>query len=226
MGIKRRSISALVPVAVAAAIAIWLYLGKDKPESSLPVYQPNGLNPEYVHPDLRHIRANHRIGDFSLIDQDGDTIGPENFQGKLFVADFFFTRCPSICPVMSRNMEKLQAYFREEPMLKLLSISVTPEYDSIAVLKAYANEYQAIQGKWHLCTGDKEHIYDLARKQFFAVTDEGDGLLQDFIHSPNFILVDPDKRIRGVYDGTKDEELERIISDIEKLLESEYADPG
>ncbi|MEM7382375.1 MAG: SCO family protein [Bacteroidota bacterium] len=218
MGIKRRSISALVPVAVATAIGIWLYLGNDGPTPRLPVYQPADINPDYVHQDLRHIQANHTIGDFSLVDQNGDTIGLDDFQGKIFITDFFFTRCPSICPVMSRNMEKLQSRFREESMLKLLSISVTPEYDSIPVLESYANEYKAIKGKWHLCTGNKEHIYELARKQFFAVTDEGDGLMQDFIHSPNFILVDTEKRIRGIYDGTKDEELDRIISDIENLL--------
>ncbi len=219
MGIKRRSISALVPVAVATAIGIWLYLGNEGPEPRLPVYQPADINPDYVHQDLRHVQANHTIRDFSLIDQNGDTIGLDNFQGKIFITDFFFTSCPSICPVMSRNMEKLQARFREESMLKLLSISVTPEFDSIPVLETYAKEYEAIQGKWHLCTGNKEHIYELARKHFFAVTDEGDGLMQDFIHSPNFILVDTEKRIRGIYDGTKDEELDRIISDIEKLLE-------
>ena len=188
-------------------------------KSELPIYNPSDFNPELVDISLQNKVENHSVVDFELLNQNGETITQKAYDGKIYVADFFFTRCPSICPIMSNNMEKLQNTFLKEAEIMFLSLSVTPELDSIPILRAYAKEHGAIDGKWNITTGDKKHIYNLARKSFFAVVNEGDGGLQDFIHTPNFILVDKQKQIRGVYDGTKNEEIERLKSDIKVLTD-------
>lgn len=188
-------------------------------KSELPIFNPSDFNPELVDISLQNAVENHSVADFELLNQNGDTITQKDYDGKIYVADFFFTRCPSICPIMSNNMEKLQNTFLNEADVLFLSLSVTPELDSIPILRAYAKEHGAIDGKWNITTGDKKHIYNLARKSYFAVVSEGDGGLQDFIHTPNFILVDKQKQIRGVYDGTKNEEIERLKSDIKVLTD-------
>jgi len=181
------------------------------------IYNPSDLNPALVDQSLQGVTTNHTVGPFSLINQNGDTITEVDYEGKIYVADFFFTRCPSICPVMTNNMEKLQIEFLNDEDVKLLSLSVTPEMDSVPVLYDYASKNGAIDTKWNITTGKKKHIYELARKNYFAVVDQGDGGLQDFIHTPNFVLVDKEKQIRGIYDGTKDEEIKRLIKDIRIL---------
>jgi protein SCO1/2 len=183
----------------------------------LPIYGPSDFNPELVDVSLQNAANNHKVSDFELLNQNGETITQKDYENKIYVTDFFFTRCPSICPVMSNNMEKLQQTFLEDKAVMLLSLSVTPELDSVPVLKEYADKNGAIASKWNITTGDKKHIYNLARKSYFAVVNEGDGGLQDFIHTPNFILVDTKKQIRGVYDGTKYQEMERLIGDIKIL---------
>ena len=188
-------------------------------EENLPVYNPVDFNPELVDASIRNTVSNHTVADFELINQNGKTITQKEYENKIYVADFFFTRCPSICPIMSNNMEKLQGKFLEDKDVMLLSLSVTPTLDSVPILRRYADKHGVLDSKWNITTGDKKHIYNLARKSYFAAVDEGDGGLQDFIHTPNFILVDREKRIRGVYDGTKDEEIERIIQDITLLQE-------
>lgn len=188
-------------------------------KKELPVLNPTDLNPQLVARSLQHVDDHHTVADFSLINQNGETVTAEDYRDKIYVADFFFTRCPSICPLMTDNMEKLQQVFLRDSIVRLLSISVTPEMDSIPVLRNYADKNGIVDTKWNITTGDKEHIYDLARKSFFAVSDFSDGALQDFIHSPNFVLVDTRKQIRGIYDGTKDEEIERLIQDIRLLLD-------
>jgi protein SCO1/2 len=188
-----------------------------KPKDKLPVYNPVDVNPRLVDDSVKHISRNHRISDFNLINQNGEAITKEDFEGKIYVADFFFTRCQTICPIMAVNMKDLQEEFKNDPDLKFLSHSVTPVMDSVPVLRAYADKNEAIDGKWEITTGDKRHIYELARKSYFAVLDEGDGGDQDFIHTEQFILVDQKGQIRGFYDGTEKEEMQRIIDDISIL---------
>lgn len=188
-------------------------------QKELPIYNPSDLNPELVDSSMLTINDGHTISDFNLINQNGTVITQNDYAKKVFVTDFFFTRCPSICPVMTNNMEKLQNEFLKDERVKLLSISVTPEMDSIPILKSYAKKNGAITTKWNITTGYKKHIYELARKSFFAVNDIGDGGLQDFIHTPNFVLVDTKKRIRGIYDGTQDDEIQRLIQDIKRILD-------
>ena len=191
-----------------------------KPKNKLPVYNPVDVNPRLVDDSVKHISRNHRIADFNLTNQNGNTVSKRDFEDKIYVADFFFTRCQTICPVMTGNMRELQDYFTDDPDLKFLSHSVTPVMDSVPILRAYADKNKAIDGKWEITTGDKRHIYELARKSYFAVLDEGDGGDQDFIHTEQFILVDKKGRIRGFYDGTEKEEIQRIIEDI-ALLKAE-----
>ncbi len=191
-----------------------------QPVKRLPIYQPNMVNAELVDSTLQHVKKYHRIADFSLINQNGDTITQENYRDKIYVADFFFTTCPTICPIMTANLVEVQAALASDPEVLLLSHSVTPEIDSVAQLKKYAIEKGVNDAKWNLVTGDKKQIYELARKSYLSVQEDGDGGPFDMIHTENFILVDKQRRIRGFYDGTKEEEMDRLLSDIEILKNS------
>jgi len=193
-----------------------------KPKARLPIYNPADVNPRLVDSSIRHIKNNHKIADFSLVNQNGKTITQDDYKDKIYVADFFFTRCQTICPIMTTNMAELQAHFLADDEVRFLSHSVTPVMDSIPVLRAYADRKGVIDGKWNLVTGDKQAIYELARKSYMAVLDEGDGGAQDFIHTEQFILVDKKNQIRGYYDGTKPEDIEQIIKDI-TILKQEYS---
>ena len=192
-----------------------------QPKKRLPIYQPNMVNAELVDSTLQHVKKYHRIADFSLLNQNGDTITQENYRDKIYVADFFFTTCPTICPIMTANLVEVQAALANDPEVLLLSHSVTPEIDSVAQLKKYAIEKGVNDAKWNLVTGDKKQIYELARKSYLAVQEDGDGGPFDMIHTENFILIDKQRRIRGFYDGTKEEEMDRLLSDIEILKNSE-----
>ena len=148
-------------------------------------------------------------------------ITQKEYEGKIYIADFFFTRCKTICIAMAYNMSELQEYYKNDDDIMFLSHSVTPVMDSVPVLKAYAETKGVIDGKWNVTTGSKKHIYELARKSYFAVLDDGNGDEDDFIHTEQFILVDKERRIRGYYDGTNKDEMQKLISDI-ALLREEY----
>lgn len=187
-------------------------------KKELPIYNPSDFDSKLVDKSLRKVKKNHTVKDFTLINQNGTIITSKDYENKIYVVDFFFTSCPSICPIMTDNMLKVQDEFINNDNIKLLSLSVTPEIDNVKVLKEYAVEKGVNDFKWNITTGAKEHIYELARKSYFAVVDQGDGGLQDFIHTPNFILVDAKKQIRGIYDGTEDNEISRLINDLYLLL--------
>lgn len=185
----------------------------------LPIYNPVNFNPKLVDKSVRNITENHTVSDFNLINQNGIIITSKDYENKIYIVDFFFTSCPSICPIMTNNMLKIQDEFIENNDVMLLSMSVTPEIDNVKILKEYAIDKGIIDSKWNITTGQKKHIYELARKSYFAVFEQGDGGLQDFIHSPNFILVDTKNQIRGIYDGTVEKEISRLIKDINILCE-------
>ena len=195
-----------------------------KPQKVLKVYQPADVNPKLVDVTVQGVTKDHKIADFVLINQLGDTITNGLFDGKIYVADFFFATCPSICPVMSSNIAVLQEEFSEREEVMFLSHSVTPLIDSVEALHEYGERYGANPSRWQLTTGEKRHIYELARKSYFAVLDEGDGGKQDFIHTENFILVDTKRRIRGYYDGTSQEDMKRLADEIEILLLEEFSE--
>ena len=204
-----------------AAIVLYLFYNALKPIKVLPVYQPAMVNYELVDSTLQHIKKFHQIAPFRLTNQNGKVITQRDYQDKIYVADFFFTTCPTICPKMTENMALIQARILDDSQVKLLSFSVTPQIDSVAQLKRYAIEKEVNDQKWNLVTGDKKEIYTLARKSFLAVKEEGDGGPFDMIHTENFILVDPEKRIRGFYDGTDIKAMEELLQDI-TTLKQEY----
>ena len=206
---------------VVSSIILLLFYIALLPQKKLPVFQPAMVNYELVDSTIQHVKKFHRIADFELINQNGKTVTQENFNGKIYVADFFFTTCPTICISMTDNLLKVQKEIQNNPNILLISHSVTPKIDSVTQLKKYAIEKGVNDKKWHLVTGDKKEIYKLARKSYLAVKDEGDGGPFDMIHTENFILVDPDKRIRGFYDGTDPKEIKRLLLEI-KILNSEY----
>lgn len=206
---------------LVSLIIILLFYEALSPTKKLPVFQPAMVNYELVDSTMQHVKKFHRVAEFELINQNGKTITHENFRGKIYIADFFFTTCPTICIAMTDNMLKIQKEVQNNPNILLISHSVTPKIDSVTQLKKYAIEKGVIDNKWHLVTGDKKEIYELARKSYLAVKDEGDGGPFDMIHTENFILVDPDKRIRGFYDGTDLEEIDRLLFELD-ILSSEY----
>ncbi len=217
--------SGILVIGLVVLIAfVGIYVGYkmiDKPER-LKIFNPTDINPKLVSPDVKDIYAHHKIRGFKLVSQLGDTITQKQFDGKIYVTDFFFTTCPSICPKMSTQMVRVQEAFKDDDKVMILSHTVFPEIDSVPVLAAYAEEYGVEANKWLLVTGDKKEIYDLARKSYFAIIDEGgNGDEHDFIHTENFVLIDPNKRIRGFYDGTSLEDVNRLIKEI-KILKQEF----
>ncbi|MDC6363160.1 MULTISPECIES: SCO family protein [Flavobacteriaceae] len=208
-----------IPMVLIALGILAVVYGIFKNNPELPVLGPKDFNAELVDVSFQNNMAPHRVANFELINQNGEIITQEDYGDKIYVTDFFFTRCPSICPIMTNHMEQLQEVFRDTPDVMFLSISVTPEMDSVPILKEYALRNGVLDSKWNITTGNKEHIYNLARKSYFAAVDYGDGGLQDFIHTPNFVLVDKKKQIRGVYDGTNNDEIHKLIDAIKTLTE-------
>ena len=199
---------AVLSVIIISAIYIAL-----APEPKLRIYQPNDVAPELVDTTLQHVKKYHQIADFSLVNQLGDTITQKTFEGRIFVADFFFTTCATICPIMTEHMGQIQRKIKNDPDILLLSHTVTPEIDTVAQLKRYADKKGVIAGKWHLVTGDKKEIYDLARKMYLVAKDQPYSPY-DLVHTENFVLIDPQRRIRGFYDGTDPAAIESLLEDI------------
>ena len=203
-----------------SGVIVYLFYNALVPKKLLPIYSPAMVNSELVSEEIQHIRKYHTIGDFSLTNQNGKIITQEDYKDKIYIADFFFTTCPTICPIMTKNMADIQKEIIGDDDILLLSHSVTPEIDSVAQLKKYAIEKGVDDSKWNLLTGDKKQIYDLARKSYLAVKTDGDGGHFDMIHTENFILVDKQKRIRGFYDGTNKEDIKQLLTDLEILRAS------
>jgi len=204
-----------------SGIIITLIYNQLDPVPKLPVYQPSMVTADLVDTTVQYIRKYHKVKDFKLVNQNADTITQKNYENKIYVADFFFTTCQSICIDMAKSMQTLQKEFEDDEDILLLSHSVTPEIDDVARLKKYAIEKGVIDSKWNLVTGDKKQIYDLARKEYLASKTEGDGGKYDLVHTENFVLVDKENRLRGFYDGTNPEEIEQLIEDID-ILRLEY----
>nr|WP_309759616.1 SCO family protein [Flavobacterium sp.] len=199
---------------VLSAIILTLFYSALKPKKTLPIYNPADVNPELVDSTVQYISKYHTIADFSFTNQNGKTITQKDYEGKIYVADFFFTTCGSICPKMTTNLSDVQKAFANNPKVKLLSFTVFPETDSVPVLKAYAKKNQVNDAKWNLVTGDKKEIYTLARKSYLAVKLGKPNELYDMVHTENFVLVDTKKRVRGFYDGTNKDDIKRLIEDI------------
>ena len=210
-------IGVLILVFVVGSTAAYQIL---QPKPRLPIYNPSDLNPAVVDDDLERVGRGHRIGDFDLVDQWGNKADSSVLQGKIYVADFFFTTCPTICIDMGANFQRIQETYKDEDRFHLVSHTVMPEIDTVEVMHAYGERMGAIKGKWHLLTGEKRELYRMARREYFAVMEQGTSFDEhDFIHTENVILVDEKKRIRGFYDGTSDLDVDRLIGDIQILLD-------
>ena len=194
---------------------------KPQPEKQLPYYNTADFNPQWLDNDAAKNTTIHTIPSFSFTNQNGETITEKTTDGKIYVVDFFFTRCPGICPRLTKNLAVVQDSMRNDNNVLLLSHSVTPESDSTSVLKRYAKEHNVISGKWHLLTGNRDSIYTIARQAYFADEDLGQQKdASDFLHTENMLLIDKHRRIRGIYKGTSETEMKNIIDDI-RLLEKE-----
>jgi protein SCO1/2 len=183
----------------------------------IPVLFENGVENPFNECDVNET-GQHFIPDFKLTTHEGRMRGSEELNGKITIVDFFFTSCPSICPIMSKEMERVDDAFRNDKRVQIYSISIDPDYDSPEVLKDYAIRHNATPDKWFFLTGDKQEIYNLARCGFILPTIDGMGEPDDFIHSDKFVLVDELGRIRGYYSGTDRDEVDRLILETKILL--------
>lgn len=206
-----------IVLGILSIIIISIFYNILKVEKVLPIYQPASVNAELVDSTIQHKKKYHKIANFSLINQNGKTITQEDYKGKIYVADFFFTTCQTICPVMTDNMYEIQKEILKDDDVMLLSHSVTPKIDSVAQLKRYAVKKGVNDAKWNLVTGDKKQIYALARKSYLAVKDAGDGGPFDMVHTENFMLIDKKRQIRGFYDGTNPEDIQLLLENIKTL---------
>ncbi len=201
---------------VLSVIIISIIYQTLNPVKKLPVYQPNEVSAELVDTTIQHVKKYHTIANFSLTNQNGKTITEKDYEGKIYVADFFFTTCQTICPIMTDHMIEIQKELKDDPEVLLLSHTVAPEIDSVAQLKKYALKKGVNDAKWNLVTGEKEQIYTLARKSYLAAKDLPYSEY-DLIHTENFVLVDKQRRIRGFYDGTNPEDIAKLLEDIALL---------
>ncbi len=184
----------------------------------LPYYNEESFTPHWITPGTKEEKDFHKIPEFKLINQLGDTVTQKTFENKIYITDFFFTICPGICPQMTDNMYKLQEEFKKDKDILLLSHSVMPSNDSVSVLKDYAKEHQVITNKWHLVTGDKTEIYHLGRNAYFVKNNLGEPKnINDFLHTENFLLIDKNKHIRGIYNGLNRASIAQLITDIKTL---------
>lgn len=219
----------LVFLILSIAIFFGIYT-LQSPKKMLPIYSPRDVNPELVDSTVQHIGNDHKIADFSFTNQNGKVITQKDYENTIYVADFFFTTCPTICPKMTNNMIWLQNQLKKYPNVKLLSFSITPDIDTPEVLKKYALEKGVDDARWNLLTGNKKEIYYLARKSYLAVKTGKPEEYYDMVHTENFVLIDKNKRIRGFYDGTnldqpseedKTKNMQQLLSDIIWLVENQ-----
>lgn len=186
----------------------------------LPYYEDESFTPKWIIPGSEEEENFHKIPDFKLINQLGDTVTQKTFENKIYITDFFFTSCPGICPKMTSNMIRIQEVFKDDPEILLLSHSVTPSIDSVSVLKEYAEGYGILDNKWHLVTGDKMEIYTLGRDHYFVENDLGEPKgIDDFLHTENFLLIDGNHHIRGIYNGLNRASISQLITDTKALKE-------
>jgi protein SCO1/2 len=192
---------------------------QNKPsKNALPYYNNPNFDPQFLNSLEAKKLIDHTIADFSMTDQHNKTITQKDVEGKIHIANFFFTSCGSICPKMTNNLIAVQDKFRNEKDIVLLSYSVTPWQDSVPALKIFAQKYKITASNWHLLTGNKKEIYQLARQSYFA--EENIGFAKDtseFMHTEHLLLVDTNKKIRGIYNATLQLEIEQLIKDVEIL---------
>jgi len=160
----------------------------------------------------------HTIADFEFVDQDSNLVNNETFANQVYVADFFFTTCPTICPKMKQQMLRVYEVYKDNPEVGILSHSIDPKHDTVAVLHDFAHKLGVESNKWHFVTGDQDAIYDLAEQSYMSIANADEDAPGGYIHSGAFLLVDKQRRIRGVYDGTVPDQVDILINDIKRLI--------
>ncbi len=183
----------------------------------IPIYYQTGTDNPFKECPITDT-TQHYIPDFTFVNQEGNPVGKTQMEGKITIVDFFFTSCPSICPVMSQEMERVNDMFRDEPRVQILSISIDPEFDTPEILKEYADDHNAVAGKWDFLSGGKLETYQLAKCGFVIPALDGNGVPDDFAHSDKFTLVDEKGRIRGYYSGTSREDVDLLMLEAKILL--------
>ncbi|GLR18281.1 SCO family protein [Portibacter lacus] len=191
---------------------------KESRVETLPYYSEATFTPHWLTADDAELADFHQVSPFKFVNQEGDTITEQTYEGKIYITDFFFTTCPGICPKMTDNMAILQEVFMEDDDVFLLSHSVTPGYDSVPVLKEYAENKGVDSKKWSLVTGAREEIYKLGRQDYFVEEDLGlQKEPEEFLHTENFVLVDEHRHIRGIYNGLNKASVNQLIADVKTL---------
>ena len=224
---KSKSPSWLIPTGIVLVVISILGIGayyafqNPKPARTLDTYGNQQIDTVDAAGKQTVFTRIHTIPDFSFIDQEGKVVDQNTTQGKTYVADFFFTTCKSICPIMSKELMKLSKILKPDTGVVFISHTVDPETDSVPQLKTYALAHRADPKQWHFVTGTKKHLYEMARTGYYVTATEGDGGAEDFVHTQNFVLVDKYRQIRGYYDGTDSLEMGKLLKDID-LLKAEY----
>jgi protein SCO1 len=218
-GINRRSIKKYItPFAVALGLGFFTACtSNDTNENTLPIYGEREAVERKVDGKTVVDTVYHQIPDFAFVNQDSQQVTNQTFAGKIYVTDFFFTTCPTICPKMKSQMLRVYEKYKDNPNVILLSHTIDPQHDSVAVLNEYAERLGVKADKWHFVTGDKDNIYDVAQKYLVSAMEDKQEA-GGFVHSGAFVLVDENRHIRGVYDGTDPEQVDRLLNDIPVLL--------
>ncbi|MEX1002321.1 MAG: SCO family protein [Crocinitomicaceae bacterium] len=222
------SLIVIVGITVAGIMNMQHYSGDpDSPvnrsqNNRLRVINPSDVNPTLVDSSIQAVSSDHTIADFAFLNQLGDSITQANVRGKIYVTDFFFTTCAGICPKMTTQLKRVHKEFLDDPNFYILSHTVNPSIDTVETLYNYAERFEADHSKWWFLTGTKEALYLMARKSYLVVPDKADpnfehGGESDFLHTENFALIDPDGRIRGMYDGTDPAQVDELIRDVYDL---------
>ena len=210
-GAKRNYLTYAGTILLACSIVMWSCI--DEKEQRLPIYGEK----EVVNNDTVY----HTIGNFRLVNQDSATVTNKTLDGKIYVADFFFTSCRTICPVMKTQMMRVYEAIEDDPEVAIVSHTIDPDYDTVGLLRDYAERLGVKSKKWHFLTGNKDSIYYLAQTSYFVTAMEDEAQQDGFIHSGAFLLIDKEGRIRGKYDGTKAEDIDTLLKDIEILKKEE-----
>jgi protein SCO1/2 len=223
MNTMSKSIAILLAASVLSTGGCGKPAGKivERPPSRLPVYNSRRMQPAWLHEDPVPEKDIHHVLDFSLTDQQGQARTLADLDGKIYVSYFFFASCAGICLKMAEELKRVQNSFSEHDEVRLVGHSVTPGVDTVTALAAYGKQKGINPERWHLLTGEKKEIFDLARKSYFAVTDGKDDDYKNLIHTENLVLVDKEKMIRGVYNGTYPQDVNRLVEDIAVLLEEQ-----
>tara|TARA_B100001248_G_scaffold137836_2_gene103554 strand:- start:1527 stop:2210 length:684 start_codon:yes stop_codon:yes gene_type:complete len=223
-----RRVVIFLGITIIAIVVTYFVAFNDFEKETLPILSPRDINPELVDSSLHNRGIGtegiyHQISPFNLVDQHGLEVSENDIENKVIVVDFFFVSCGSICPIMTKNLKRVHDFYKKNHNVLILSHTVWPEMDSVSVLNNYANEHDANYETWRFLTGDKKELYRLARKDYMVVPAINDpnyqhGSEADFIHTENVVLIDKKKRIRGYYDGTDENAMKKLVSDIGKLL--------